>query len=100
LAGAPEAIRNGVADEGFPADCAPWLDATALWGRALVTTLDALDARAAGDAATSRQRFGQAADLADRAGSITTIPGETLPQGPVKVADGVLDDFIAEAPSL
>ena len=42
----------------------------------------------------------EAADLARRAGEIQTIPGETRPQGPVRVGDGVLDTFIADAPGL
>ena len=36
LAAAPGLIRAAVADAGFVADSAPWLDATALWGQALV----------------------------------------------------------------
>ncbi|HKA82450.1 MAG TPA: beta-N-acetylglucosaminidase domain-containing protein [Acidimicrobiales bacterium] len=100
LAGAPAAIDRGVVDRAFIADARPWLDATALWGQALVATLDALDARIAGDGAGADARFSDAAGLADRAGAIQTIPGETRPQGPVRVADGVLDDFIADAPDL
>jgi hyaluronoglucosaminidase len=100
LATAPERIRAGVADDGFVADCAPWLDATALWGQALVATLAALDARIAGDTAATQTRLDEAAALSDRAGAIRTIPGETRPEGQVRVADGVLDTFIAEARSL
>jgi hyaluronoglucosaminidase len=100
LADAPEAIRTGVADQAFVADCGPWLDATALWGQALVATLDALDAQVRGDATGAQRGFAEAARLADQATTIETIPGETRPQGPVKVADGVLDAFIAEAASL
>jgi hyaluronoglucosaminidase len=100
LAGAPEAIRNGVADRAFVADAGPWLDATALWGRALVASLDALDADIAGDTAGAQGRFADAASLADQAAAIETVPGETRPQGRVKVADGVLDEFIAEARDL
>jgi hyaluronoglucosaminidase len=93
-------IDRGAADRAFVADARPWLDATALWGQALVATLDALDARIAGDGAGGDAGFADAAALADRAGAIHTIPGETRPQGPVKVADGVLDAFIADAPAL
>jgi hyaluronoglucosaminidase len=100
LAGAPDVIRRGVDDRGFVADAQPWLDATALWGQALVASLDALDAQIAGDAAGAQARFADAAGLADRAAAVETIPGETRPQGPVRVGDGVLDDFIAAAPSL
>src|SRR5215204_5473305 len=100
LAAAPERIRAGVVDDGFLADCAPWLDATALWGQALVATRAALDARIAGDATATEARFDAAAALAGQAGAIRTIPGETRPEGPVRVADGVLDTFVADAPGL
>jgi hyaluronoglucosaminidase len=100
LAGAPDAIRASVADEAFVSDCAPWLDATALWGRALVAALDGLDARARGDAGAADQRFAEVDDLVGQASAIRTIEGETRPQGPVRVADGVLDSFLDEARSL
>jgi hyaluronoglucosaminidase len=100
LAAAPEVIRREVADPGFVADAQPWLDATALWGQALVASLDALDARIAGDVAGAEARFADADGLADRAAAIETIPGETRPQGPVRVGDGVLDAFITGARAL
>jgi hyaluronoglucosaminidase len=100
LAGAPETIRDGVTDRAFVGDARPWLDAAALWGRALVASLDALDAEIAGDTTGAQERFAEAAALADQAAAIETIPGETRPQGAVKVADGVLDEFIAEARDL
>lgn len=100
LAGAPAQIRSGVDDPGFVADCAPWLDALDLWGRALLATLDGLDARTAGDTATADARLAEAATLADQAAAVRTVPGETLPQGPVRVADGVLDTFLTDAPGL
>ena len=99
LAAAPDRIRAG-ADPAFVADCAPWLDATALWGRALVATLDGLAARAAGDDAAAGPHFGQADRLVARARAIRTVPGKTRPQGPVRVGDGVLDRFLASARSL
>ena len=100
LAGAPAQIRGGVDDAGFLDDCRSWLDALDLWGRALVATLDGLDARIAGDTATADADLQQAATLADQARAVHTVEGETLPQGPVRVADGVLDAFLADAPSL
>ena len=42
----------------------------------------------------------EAATLADQAAAVRTVPGETLPQGPVRVADGVLDTFLTDAPGL
>jgi hyaluronoglucosaminidase len=82
------------------ADCGPWLDALALWGRAFVVTLDGLNARASGDEPTAQARFGEAAALRSQAGAVQTIPGETLPQGPIRLGDGVLDSFLADAPTL
>ncbi|GHH76825.1 beta-N-acetylglucosaminidase [Streptomyces sulfonofaciens] len=98
LAGAPERIRAGVHDTAFLTETAPWLDALDLWGDALTSTLDGLEATLHGG--SGQADFDRAADLAGRAAAITTIPGTTRPQGPVKVADGVLDTFIEGAPAL
>jgi hyaluronoglucosaminidase len=100
LAQAPAQIRAGVGDAAFVADCRPWLDSLDLWGQALKATLDGLDARAAGDAAGADTHFAQAGDLAAQAQAIETIDGETMPQGPVRVGDGVLDTFVAAAPQM
>ncbi|GAB3432857.1 beta-N-acetylhexosaminidase family protein [Flindersiella endophytica] len=100
LAGASERIRSRVADPGFVADCQPWLDALALWGPAFVDTLDALQARVNGDEDRAAQLFAEAADLMAQAQAIRTIPGETRPQGRVRVGDGVLDTFLIEARTL
>ncbi|WP_374727429.1 beta-N-acetylhexosaminidase family protein [Haloactinomyces albus] len=99
IAEAPERIRAGAAHD-FVSDSAPWLRATDLWGAALLSTVDGLRARLNGDAAGAREHFDEATELAGRAGSIRTVPGETLPQGPVEVADGVLDVFIRQAPDM
>ncbi len=100
VAGAPDLIRANVADDAFVADCAPWLEATALWGRAFVRTLDGLTARVAGDEATAGVAFAESDALVGQAEAIRTIPGETRPEGPVRVGDGVLDDFLATADTL
>lgn len=97
LAAAPDRIRAGVVVPGFATEAQPWLDATALWGRALRMTVDGLRAE---DAGSASRLFGEAARLADEAGKIRTIPGATRPEGPIRIADGVLDRFIAEAPGL
>jgi hyaluronoglucosaminidase len=97
LAAAPDRIRAGVIAPGFVTEAQPWLDATALWGRALRLTVDGLRAE---DATSASRLFGEAARLADEAAKIRTIPGATRLEGPIKVADGVLDTFIAEAPGL
>ena len=100
IAEAPERIRDGVADKAFAADAAPWLDATDLLGDALMRTADGLQSRVDGDEEGARTKFAEAAELARRAGEIHTVPGETRPQGPVRVGDGVLDVFLREAPGL
>ncbi|MBN2623502.1 MAG: beta-N-acetylglucosaminidase domain-containing protein, partial [Acidimicrobiales bacterium] len=100
IAGASELIRARATDPAFVADCAPWLDATALWGEALVATLDALAAASGGDAAGAAASWAAIDALVAEAGAIRTIPGETTTEGPVRVGDGVLDDFIAEARDL
>ncbi|MFI2780670.1 beta-N-acetylhexosaminidase family protein [Streptomyces sp. ALB3] len=98
LAGAPERIREGVRDPAFLAQTKPWLDALDLWGGSLKATLDGL--RAEAHAGSGHADFAAAAGLAEQAAAVTTIPGTTRPQGPVKVADGVLDTFIERAPAM
>ncbi|MFJ2213709.1 beta-N-acetylglucosaminidase domain-containing protein [Streptomyces sp. NPDC101062] len=98
LADAPERIRGGVADQGFLRETAPWLTALDLWGDALDATLDGLRAQLHGGSGAGS--FAEAAGLARRAAEVRTIPGTTRPQGTIKVADGVLDTFIGEAPTL
>lgn len=99
LAAAPQQIRDGVVDPRFAEQSRPWLDATALWGRSLQRTTQGLQLALRGDARAA-DRFAQAETLAARAAAIETVPGTTRPQGPVRVADGVLDTFVADAPGL
>ncbi|MDL5365583.1 beta-N-acetylglucosaminidase domain-containing protein [Xanthomonas sp. NCPPB 2654] len=99
LAAAPERIRAGASTQGFVAEAAPWLDATQLWGRSLRFSADGLTAALAGDRAALRD-FEEAKRLAAKASAIQSIPGATRFAGPVKVADGVLDTFVADAPLL
>jgi hyaluronoglucosaminidase len=99
LAEAPERIRAGVTDRAFVADCGPWLDALDLWGDAFVRTLDGLQAGVDGEREQARRAFAAAEDLASKAERVTTVPGETRPQGVVRVGDGVLDAFLAQAAS-
>lgn len=99
LAAAPAAIRAGVADAGFLAQTAPWLEAMGHWGRAL-------QASAAGLSAELRMQpgaeelFRQSATHAAAAEAVTTIAGTTRPQGRIAMGDGVLDRFIEQAPGL
>ncbi|MFN3807968.1 beta-N-acetylhexosaminidase family protein [Asticcacaulis sp.] len=97
LSAAPDRIRAGVTDKGFVEEAAPWLTATALWGKALRLTVDGLQAT---DNRTARDRFAAAQALSEEASKLRSIPGATRPEGPIKVADGVLDVFINEAPGL
>ncbi|EZP53128.1 beta-N-acetylhexosaminidase family protein [Sphingomonas sp. RIT328] len=99
LAGAADIIRAGTVDPGFAAQAKPWLDALPLWGRALQLTAAGLAAADHGDAAAPRY-FAEARALATQAAAIRTIPGATRFDGPVRIADGVLDRFISDAPGL
>lgn len=96
---APGTIRER-ADDAFAADVEPWLEALDAWSAALVATLDGLDARVGGDEATAGARFAEADRLVAQAQAVRTIEGETRPQGPVRVGDGVLDAFLDEAKAL
>ncbi|PPU30453.1 MULTISPECIES: beta-N-acetylglucosaminidase domain-containing protein [unclassified Xanthomonas] len=99
LAAAPQIIRDGVADKGFAAQSRPWLEAMEGWGRALQQTAAGLDAANRG-ATEAPALFADAAALAAKAAAIPSIPGATRFGGPVKIADGVLDRFVTDAPSL
>ncbi|KQN07896.1 beta-N-acetylhexosaminidase family protein [Sphingomonas sp. Leaf28] len=99
ITNAPDVIRSGTIDPGFAAQSRPWLDAMQLWGRALQLTAAGLDAADRGSSAASRY-FADAKRLADEAAAIKTIAGATRFDGPIKIADGVLDRFVADAPAM
>ncbi|WP_372356714.1 beta-N-acetylglucosaminidase domain-containing protein [Xanthomonas sp. NCPPB 3443] len=99
LAAAPQIIRDGVADKGFAEQSRPWLEAMEDWGQALQKTAAGLDAANRGHT-QAPALFAEAAAIAAVASQIPTIPGATRFGGPVKLADGVLDRFIAQAPRL
>ncbi|WP_236559193.1 beta-N-acetylhexosaminidase family protein [Sphingomonas sp. T1] len=99
LAAAPDTIRSGTIDPGFADQARPWLDAMQLWGRALQMTAAGLDA-ANRDGAAAPGYFAEARRLAAQAAAVQTIPGATRFDGAIRVADGVLDRFVAEAPTL
>jgi hyaluronoglucosaminidase len=99
FAAAPQIIRAGVPDKGFAEQSRPWLEAMQGWGRALQQTAAGLDAANRGDA-QAPALFADAAALASVAAAIPSIPGATRFGGPVKIADGVLDRFVTEAPTL
>ncbi|MFF9495164.1 beta-N-acetylglucosaminidase domain-containing protein [Streptomyces flaveolus] len=98
VAEAPATIRGGAVEKGFTVDAGPWLDATELWGRAMVTMLDALAARQAGDEGASGRLLAESNDLQRRARAVRVDPprnswGKVQP----KVGDGVLDAFLVQA---
>lgn len=99
FAAAPQTIRAGVADKGFAEQSRPWLEAMEGWGRALQQTAAGLDAANRGDAQAA-VAFADAKRIAAEAAAILSIPGATRFGGPVKIADGVLDRFVADAPQL
>src|ERR687892_270357 len=82
LGGAPALIPAGGADEGFVTDCRPWLDAADLWGDAPLATIDALEAKAGGDAAGAQRRVAGGPPPPGPGAAPTTNPGGTPPPGP------------------
>ncbi len=97
--GAPAVIRNGKVDKAFLAEAKPWLDAMYLWGKALESTVIGLQAVNEADSKAS-QYFEQAAKFSKEAAAVQSIPGATRFDGPIMIADGVLDQFINKAPKL
>ncbi|MET9020075.1 beta-N-acetylglucosaminidase domain-containing protein [Actinopolymorpha sp. NPDC004070] len=95
LGQAPGAIRAGVTDPRFVPEAAAWLDATQLWAQAGLTALDMLEAQEAGDGARAWRERQRIAPLIARAKAIrdSRAPHDsTYP----RIADGVLDRFIAD----
>ncbi|NKE59388.1 beta-N-acetylglucosaminidase [Lentzea sp. PSKA42] len=79
LAGAPKLIRDRVY-KGFAVDSEPWLVACELYGKALQATLDGLDG--------NRERFTDSSE-----------PVRQIDKG-VRLGDGTLDKFLAQAPGM
>ncbi|WP_342657468.1 hypothetical protein NPJ82_11670 [Sphingomonas sp. NY01] len=69
------------------------------WGRALQLTAAGLDAADRGNGAAVRY-FADAKRIAGEAAAVQSIPGATRFDGPIRIADGVLDVFVADAPTL
>lgn len=99
FAGVPDIIRAGVTDTAFAQQARPWLESMQLWGRALQLTAAGLDAADKGSAAAGRY-FANAKRLAAEAAAIQSIKGATRFEGAIKIADGVLDEFVGSAPKL
>ena len=89
-------IRGGGVQGAFVAEAGPWLDATTLWGNALVTRLDALAASSRGDHARASRLTARADDLVTRAQAVKT--GNTNRWGvrQALVGDGVLDALLVQ----
>lgn len=96
---APDVIRAGSTDPLFAVQARPWLDAMAIWGRSLQLTAMGLEAELKGNQSAAGY-FDMAQKLAAEAAKIQTIPGATRFGGSIKIADGVLDEFIKDAPKL
>ncbi|PZF86899.1 hypothetical protein C1I99_28395 [Micromonospora deserti] len=97
IGAAPGQIRSGAADPMFLSDTGPWLDATALWGRAFDLHLDALDARIAGDVDGSNALLAEGRAVADQARAVTAPAGENRWNNlRVKIGDGVLDKLLSD----
>lgn len=98
---APATIRDGAVLPGFVHDADPWLTATGLWGKAMVTQLDALTARLDGDPAKAKTLTAQSKSLQKQAAAVKVPEGRNnWGSVPVKVGDGVLDTFLADAGDL
>jgi hyaluronoglucosaminidase len=95
IADVPETLRSADVDPAFVSDAAPWLDATDLWGDALVATLDAAEADLRGDAEARDALLAQADAAADAAARVIVDPPDNRwGAAPVKLGDGVLDVFL------
>lgn len=96
---APNIIRSGTIDKGFVREAGPWLDAMTIWGEALESVVIGLQEVEMGKS-NSIGYFDKAEELAKKAAVISSTPGATRFEGPVKIADGVLDVFIKDASKL
>jgi hyaluronoglucosaminidase len=92
---APARIRAGVVDPAFAAEAESWLDATALWGKALRQSLDQLEAVAEGVGAVGSRRE-EIDGLIAQAKAIRDIR-EPHSRNHPRIGEGVVDAFVAEA---
>ncbi|MEV5550690.1 beta-N-acetylglucosaminidase domain-containing protein [Streptomyces sp. NPDC052309] len=100
VAQAPGIIREGVPGKLFLSDASRWLDATQLWGQSMehgLNVLAALDAHNATEAAQERQSMDS---LAAAASQIMVDPAEQGRQGPVKIGDPFIEDFVSRVANL
>ncbi|MGW3654811.1 beta-N-acetylglucosaminidase domain-containing protein [Streptomyces sp. NPDC005151] len=101
IAQAPATIRGGAVQAGFVADAGPWLDATALWGKAAVAMVEALTARVSGDEDRSQSLLAESHTLQQQAEAVRVDPARnTWGKARPKVGDGVLDAFLVQADAM
>ncbi|MFD2467495.1 beta-N-acetylglucosaminidase domain-containing protein [Amycolatopsis silviterrae] len=93
---APNVIRDGHVQSAFVREASPWLDATALWGDAMVTRLDALAAATRGDDTTAERLTATADALVKRAEAVKTGNSNRWGVRQALVGDGVLDAFLVQ----
>jgi len=100
IATVPETLRAADVDPAFVSDAAPWLDATDLWGDALVATLDAAEADLDGDTDARDALLAEARASAAAAEQVIVDPPDNRwGAAPVQLGDGVLDVFLADLAS-
>ncbi|MEV4064502.1 beta-N-acetylglucosaminidase domain-containing protein [Nonomuraea dietziae] len=93
---APDLIESGVRDRAFVEEAKSWLDATRLWTRALVRSLDLLEKVRADDGAGALAIRGEITRLVADAKAIRDVRQPHSTTNP-KIGDGVLDRFVADA---
>ncbi|SKC82603.1 beta-N-acetylhexosaminidase family protein [Krasilnikoviella flava] len=95
IAAVPETLRRAGVDPAFVSDAAPWLDATDLWGDALLATLDAAEADLDGDTDARDALLAEARASAEAAAQVIVDPPDNRwGAAPVQLGDGVLDTFL------
>ncbi|HET6988153.1 MAG TPA: beta-N-acetylglucosaminidase domain-containing protein, partial [Kribbella sp.] len=92
---APATIRDGVPDPAFSDEAGAWLDASFLWGEALIESLRLLEGVADGNSSEIATARAQINHLVRQAGEISD---SRLPHSSThpRVGDGVADKFIAD----
>ncbi|NUR88611.1 MAG: hypothetical protein HOY71_31360, partial [Nonomuraea sp.] len=96
LRAAPGVINAGVKDQAFLQEAKSWLDAAELWSKALLKTVDVLEAVRAGDGAKAVQARQDALDLITAAKAIRDPRAPHSSTFP-RIGDGVLDRFVDQA---
>ncbi|QKW05749.1 beta-N-acetylglucosaminidase domain-containing protein [Streptomyces sp. NA04227] len=96
IARVPATLRESLPDKLFLSDAARWLDATALWGRAMRHGVDALAALESGDTEQAETERTAMRARAAEASKITVDPQEHHQVGSVRVGDPLIENFLGE----